>query len=201
MIRVIVFAMASVVTSTAMAQFDCYPSYSYSYPVYSQPVYTLPADYVYIRGITERTRHYEYIEYGEAIWKKVPVINGYVPDISQCRLASGGRKIIYDYSSRTTLEECRQCEPKEQPRKAKTKSSIPNDNRLPVPEDTDVTPVVPKPTRSNQNAAPKPTRSNQNVVPESDSDRPLIDYDMKKPSEVLSPDEGNRISPEYERNK
>lgn len=101
------------IAAATMGQFfDCPPPPICQPPVvYTTPVYTAPVDYVFLEldGMRERTRSYELIEYGTKKWR-VPVINGYVPDVSWCKLNSGGYKIRYDYSARTPLDECVLCE-------------------------------------------------------------------------------------------
>ena len=80
-------------------------------PICPAPIYVAPTDYIYLRldGMSEFSRSYEIVDYGSVYsrnWKKVPVINGYVPEVNKCRLASGGWQIIYDYSQRIPLFEC-----------------------------------------------------------------------------------------------
>lgn len=103
-----------------------------SQPLYGQ-TYCAPTDYVYLElgNMSERTRRYEVLEYTRG-WLRVPVINGYVPEVSRCRLESGGMKIVYDYTRRITLDECLQCE-EERPVKAKARTNAP---RIPIPEET-----------------------------------------------------------------
>ena len=94
---------AILVVSLTIGQFD---------PVYVCPPVCViaPTDYIYyeLDGMVERTRFYEWIEYGERypVERRVPIINGFVPDVSKRRLDTGGWRIIYDYSRRTRLSEC-----------------------------------------------------------------------------------------------
>ena len=126
-------------------------------PIYCPPVCIIvPTDYIYydLDGMTERTRRYEFIEYGEydPIVRRVPVINGYVPDVSKRRLESGGWRIIYDYSRRTRVSECLDLERpiKQKPQKTLLPSperdyevdkipgdSLKNSKRSKIPEPTD----------------------------------------------------------------
>jgi hypothetical protein len=112
-------------------------------PVYICPptVYVAPTDYIYyeLDGMVERSRRYEWIEYGERnpIERRVPVINGYVPDVSKCRLDTGGWRIVYDYSRRTRLSDCIDCE-KEYP---KSKTSVPKPKKIIAPEPYESEPV------------------------------------------------------------
>lgn len=104
---------AMIVTMAAFGQiyFDVCPP-----PIYlGPPVVHVPTDYIRIEldGMTERSRRYEYVEYASG-WRKVPVINGYVPEVSRCNFRNGDREFVYNYSKRIRLAECN-CEPVETP--------------------------------------------------------------------------------------
>ena len=81
--------------------FDCPP------PPICTPIYSVPDDrvYIYLGTMYERYRTYEYVDYGGE-WRKVPVINGYVPDVYRKRRSDGAFDIHYDYTSRTLLKDC-----------------------------------------------------------------------------------------------
>ena len=75
-------------------------------PTCQPPVYVdMVTDYVYIQNITERYRTYERVSYGGE-WRRVPVINGYVPEVTWSRRGDGGFNIYYNYSNRIPLQEC-----------------------------------------------------------------------------------------------
>jgi len=168
--------------------FDCPPP-----PICQAPiVYSAPADYVFIEldGMNERTRSYELIEYGEKKWR-VPVINGYVPDVSRCKLSSGGYKIRYNYSSRTPLEECVLCE-----KLVPAKSNVPRQTRggaLPrIPPEPMKTPAPVEEI----NPEPRRTLVKPRLEPEREPERDPPRLNLKRPSEVIE-SEDNRVNPSY----
>lgn len=205
------------IAAATMGQFFDYPPPPICQPqvVYTTPVYTAPADYVFLEldGMRERTRSYELIEYGTKKWR-VPVINGYVPDVSWCKLSSGGYKIRYDYSARTPLEECVVCDRfvparPNQPRKTTSPRVAPETTRTPVPVE-EITPepaprrtLAPEPTtvpqrtrQEQQRQLPAPVE--ETLLPEIESDlikqppRAVSDAqktDRRRPSEVIESDD------------
>lgn len=145
------------IAAATMGQFfDCPPPPICQPQIYTTPVYTAPTDYVFLEldGMREQTRSYELIEYGTKRWR-VPVINGYVPDVSWCKLSSGGYKIRYDYSARTPLDECVVCDrfvpaKSNQPRQTSRGGALP---RIP-PE-----PLTPAPVEEINPAPPAPRKA------------------------------------------
>ena len=96
---------------------QCYPAPPICQPVYVDTV----VDRVFIQNITERYRTYERVSYGGE-WRRVPVINGYVPEMAWSRRGDGGFNIYYDYSGRIPLQECSVFGmEKERPSRSKTK--------------------------------------------------------------------------------
>ena len=72
-----------------------------------QPVIrTAPGTWVHLVNITVRHREDHWVHYPRG-WKKVPVVNGYVPNIDETDFADGSKRIIYDYRCRKPLSECR----------------------------------------------------------------------------------------------
>lgn len=98
--------------------FGYYNPYYYQAPVYRpyyvpvpQPVYVpAPAPRVVhthvqlrLNGMREQTRDYVDVNYYGFGNRRVPVINGYVPEVSERTAANGDRVIIYDYQGLVSL--------------------------------------------------------------------------------------------------
>lgn len=64
-----------------------------------------PPTYIHLVGITVRSRADRVIKYGD-VWKTVPIVNGYAPQIREDRYADGALRITYDYSRRIPYSKC-----------------------------------------------------------------------------------------------
>jgi hypothetical protein len=66
-------------------------------------VYVAPTHYVdiHLGRMKEETRSYSFIHYGSRGYVKVPVINGYVPEVSE-----GRNRTVYDYRRRIPYSRC-----------------------------------------------------------------------------------------------
>jgi len=84
---------------------------------YSQQVYYMPpmcptvrVEYILAVGQKDTYRMYKHVNYktassSEGRWISVPIIDGLVPDVNSYDCPDGNKKIVYDYRSRTPLEE------------------------------------------------------------------------------------------------
>ncbi len=91
-----------------------YPYYQPYYRPYYVPVYTpvyvpapaprVPRTHIQMRlnGMREQTREYVDVTYSFGN-RRVPVINGYVPNVIERTTSIGDKVIIYDYQARVSL--------------------------------------------------------------------------------------------------
>jgi hypothetical protein len=169
-------------------------------PMCGPPVVVrVPSDYVYIEldGMIERTRRYEVIEYANGN-KKVPVINGIVPDVKICENRFGDREIFYDYSRRTRLDECYVCEPLRSPKKIRKPEpdpisqpqpqAIPQRKLQESPAPPPFEPYDPLPRAKTRRPEPKPEPVEVEDAPRFEpAPKKIEDGDLRKPSDVPEP--------------
>jgi hypothetical protein len=144
-------------------------------------VYVAPTHYVdiYLGRMKEETRCYSLVLYGSRGYMRVPVINGYVPEVSE-----GRNRTVYDYRRRIPYSRC--MTPKKAKERARVKLRAPQVIRKkeelelkgPIVPKREVLPRVPEPPVQ----APK---------------RVIMAEDTKRPSSVE--DQKNAFGPRYNR--
>lgn len=98
--------MIEVVLATCLLGQVCYDA---PVVVYQQPSPVVVAAPLYIDyvGVVQpyHSKFYDYIHYRDGKFRRVPVINGYVPGVTYTRYWDGSERIVYNYCHRIRYED------------------------------------------------------------------------------------------------
>jgi hypothetical protein len=140
--------MIEAVLATCLLGQVCYdaPVVIYQQP---SPVVVAPPLYIDYVGVTQpyRSKFYDTIHYKDGKFRRVPIINGWVPGVTYTRYYNGAERIVYNYCHRIRYEDVRdigkvRTRPRPQPTRPQPRPQPPKQELVPIPE-----PVKPpKPT-------------------------------------------------------